>query len=44
MKTLSLKKIASCLTKRKKEQRKLSQLNIENFDLTEFLFHRENRN
>jgi len=43
MKTPLLKKIAPYLTRWKKEHRKLSQIQIENFDLNDFLFHRENR-
>ena len=44
MKTPLLKKLAPYLTRRKKEHRKkLSQIQIENFDLNDYLFHRENR-
>ena len=43
MKTPLLKKIAPYLIRRRKEHRKLSQIQIENFDLNDFLFHRENR-
>ena len=43
MKTPLLKKIAPYLIQRRKEHRKLSQIQIENFDLNDFLFHRENR-
>ena len=43
MKTPSLKKLAPCLTRRGKKHRELSQIQIENFDLNDFLFYRENR-
>ena len=43
MKTSLLKKLAPCLTRRGKKYRKLSQIQIENFDLNDFLFYRENR-
>jgi hypothetical protein len=43
MKTYSLKKIAPCLTRHKRQGRKLSLIHLENFDLNDFLFHRENR-
>ena len=43
MKIPLLKKLAPCLTQRGKKHRKLSQIQIENFDLNSFLFHRENR-
>ena len=43
MKTSLLKKIAPCFTRREKKYGKLFQIQIENFDLNDFLFHRENR-
>ena len=43
MKTPLLKKIAPYLIRRKKEHRKLSQIQIENFDFNDYLFHCENR-
>ena len=43
MKTSLLKKIASCFTRREKKHGKLFQIQIENFDLNDFLFHCENR-
>tara|TARA_Y100001947_G_scaffold49407_1_gene41125 strand:+ start:1270 stop:1404 length:135 start_codon:yes stop_codon:yes gene_type:complete len=43
MKLPLLKKLALCLTRRGKKHRKLSQIQIENFDLNDFLFYRENR-
>ena len=43
MKTSLLKKLAPNLTLRGKKHRKLSQIQIENFDLNDFLFYRENR-
>ena len=42
MKLPLLKKLAPCLTRGGKH-RKLSQIQIENFDLNDFLFYRENR-
>ncbi|MDC0480323.1 hypothetical protein OAN76_02460 [Candidatus Marinimicrobia bacterium] len=44
MKTPLIKKIAPFLTRRKKEHRKLSIIHLEDFDLNDFLYHRENRN
>ena len=41
--TSLLKKLALCFSQREKKYRKLSQIQIENFDLNDFLFHRENR-
>jgi hypothetical protein len=43
MKISLLKKLAPYLTLRGKKHRKLSQIQIENFDLNDFLFYRENR-
>jgi hypothetical protein len=43
MKIPLLKKLAPCFTQREKKHRKLSQIQIENFDLNDFLFYRENR-
>ncbi len=43
MKTSLLKILSPYFTKREKKLRKLSQIQIENFDLNDFLFHRENR-
>ena len=43
MKIPLLKKLAPFLTRRGKKHRKLSQIQIENFDLNDFLFYRENR-
>jgi len=43
MKIPLLKKLVHCLTRRGKKHRKLSQIQIENFDLNDFLFYRENR-
>ena len=43
MKTPLLKKLVPGLTRRGKKHRKLSQIHIENFDLNDFLFYRENR-
>jgi len=43
MKIPLLKKLAPYLTRRGKNHRKLSQIQIENFDLNDFLFYRENR-
>ena len=43
MKTSLPKKFAPNFTRRGKKHRKLSQIQIENFDLNDFLFHRENR-
>jgi len=43
MKTYLLKKIVSCLTKQKRQGRKLSFIHLEDFDLNDFLYHRENR-
>jgi len=43
MKTSLLKKLAPSFTRRGKKHRKLSQIQIENFDLNDFLFYRENR-
>ena len=43
MKTSLLKKLAPCFTQRERKHRKLTQIQIENFNLNDFLFHRENR-
>jgi hypothetical protein len=43
MKTSLLKKLAPCFTQRERKHRKLTQIQIENFDLNDFLFYRENR-
>ena len=43
MKTSLLKKLSPFYKQREKMFRKLSQIQIENFDLNDFLFHRENR-
>jgi len=42
MKTSLLKKLALCFTRREKKHRKLSLIQIDNFDLNDFLFHHEN--
>jgi hypothetical protein len=43
MKIYSLKKIAPGLTKQKRRGRKLSHIHLEDFNLNDFLYHRETR-
>ena len=43
MKKYSLKNIVPCLNNSKKLTRKLSIIHLEDFDLNDFLYHRENR-
>ena len=43
MKKYSLKNIVPCLNNSKKLTRKLSNIHLEDFDLNDFLYHRENR-
>ena len=43
MKTIQLKKLAPCLKRKQKHNRKLSDLHLDTVDLGSFLYHRENR-
>lgn len=44
MKIIQLNKLVACFKRKQKHHRKLSDLQLESFDLGSFLYHRETRN